>query len=106
MAMSKRLLLCVLALALVLLWRARHTGYGPDGQVLHVWDCGRWHAEIETIPSQPTELFVLNRVTDWTWDRNLSPWLLPCVLGFALALLWQRNRANLARVRPPYVREG
>lgn len=31
---------------------------------------------------------------------------LPLALGLALALLWQRNRANLARLRPPFVREG
>jgi hypothetical protein len=27
-------------------------------------------------------------------------------LGLALAFLWQRNRANVVRLRPPYVREG
>ena len=30
----------------------------------------------------------------------------PLLLGLALALLWQRNRANLVRLRPPFVREG
>jgi hypothetical protein len=36
----------------------------------------------------------------------LKGWLCPVLLGLALALLWQRNRANVAKVRPPYVRHG
>jgi hypothetical protein len=32
---------------------------------------------------------------------------LPCILGWILAAFFAlRNRANLARVRPPFVREG